>query len=73
MDIVVNGGSGVCTSEAGDERHDDVLASGGTQVLRQPFDVAIYMVDQDTSTVCLSGGVCPCVRHDLKDSAYVVF
>jgi hypothetical protein len=72
VDIIVNGGSGVRAGEAGDERSEYVLTGGGPQVLRQAFDVAVHMVDQNARTVRLPGGVSPCIRHDLKDMVYVV-
>ena len=67
VDIVVNGGSRVRAGEAGDERSEYMLTGGGPQVLRHTFDIAVHMVYQNASAVRLSGGVSPCVRHDLED------
>ena len=51
MDVIVNGGSGIRASEASDEGCDGALSSGGSDIFRQPFDITVDMVDEDTCTV----------------------
>lgn len=72
VNIVVDGGSRIQASEAGDKGRDDVLASRSPLIFQQTPDVAVHMVDEDPCTVCLPSGVSPRIQHDLKNTTQVI-